>query len=60
MKSYRKELRLTPRPAALTMFFASVCYIIGVLKDVRSKIGKQPGDRVHVTVREIIEKRGGE
>ena len=30
----------------------SVCYIIGVLKDIRSKIGKQPGDSVHVTVRE--------
>ena len=38
----------------------SVCYIIGVLKDIRLKIGKQPGDSVHVTVREIIEKRGEE
>jgi len=33
----------------------SVCYIIGVRKDIRSRIGKQPGDSIHVTVRE----RGG-
>ena len=31
----------------------SVCYIIGILKDIRSKIGKNPGDVVKVTVREI-------
>jgi hypothetical protein len=30
----------------------SVCYVIGILKDIRAKIGKQPGDTVHVTVRE--------
>lgn len=30
----------------------SICYIIGVRKDIRSRIGKQPGDRVLVTVRE--------
>ncbi len=30
----------------------SICYLIGIRKDVRSKIGKQPGDRVRVTVRE--------
>lgn len=30
----------------------SVCYIIGVRKDIRSRIGKQPGDKVMVTVRE--------
>ena len=30
----------------------SVCYIIGVLKDIRKKIGKQPGDTVRVTVKE--------
>ncbi len=30
----------------------SVCYIIGVLKDIRAKIGKQPGDTVKVTVQE--------
>ncbi len=28
----------------------SVCYIIGVRKDIRAKIGKQPGDRVRVTI----------
>ncbi len=30
----------------------SVCYIIGIRKDIRSKIGKQPGDTVFVTVTE--------
>ena len=30
----------------------SVCYIIGILKDIRAKIDKQPGDRVKVTIRE--------
>ena len=30
----------------------SVCYIIGVRKDIRCRIGKRPGDRVLVTVRE--------
>jgi len=30
----------------------SVCYIIGILKEIRAKIGKQPGDTVQVTIRE--------
>ena len=30
----------------------SVCYVIGILKDIRTKIGKQPGDSVLVTIRE--------
>ena len=30
----------------------SVCYIIGVRKDIRAKIGKQPGDNVRVTIKE--------
>jgi len=30
----------------------SVCYILGLRKDIRSGIGKQPGDRVHVTLTE--------
>ena len=30
----------------------SICYIIGILKDIRAKIGKQPGDSVHVTIKE--------
>ena len=30
----------------------SVCYVIGMLKSIREKLGKQPGDSVHVTVRE--------
>ena len=29
-----------------------VCYILGILKDIRTKIGKQPGDFVRVTVKE--------
>ena len=28
----------------------SVCYIIGIRKEIRVKIGKQPGDSVHVAV----------
>ena len=28
------------------------CHIIGVRKEIRQKIGKQPGDKVHVTIRE--------
>ena len=28
----------------------SICYIIGIRKDIRAKIGKQPGDTVHVTI----------
>lgn len=27
-------------------------HLIGVRKDIRAKIGKQPGDRVHVTLKE--------
>ena len=30
----------------------SVCYIIGLLKDIRAKIGKQTGDAIRVTVQE--------
>jgi len=30
----------------------SVCYILGIRKDIRAKIGKQPGDTVRVNVRE--------
>lgn len=30
----------------------SVCYILGILKDIRTKIGKQPGDEVRVTIQE--------
>ena len=30
----------------------SVCYILGILRDIRTKIGKQPGDAVRVTVKE--------
>ena len=28
------------------------CHIIGIRKEVRARIGKQPGDSVHVTLRE--------
>ncbi len=30
----------------------SICYIIGIRKDIRAKIRKQPGDTVRVAVRE--------
>lgn len=30
----------------------SVCYIIGLRKDIRAKIGKQPGSMVKVTITE--------
>ena len=30
----------------------SVCYVIGILKDIRAKIGKQIGDSVRVTIQE--------
>jgi len=29
----------------------SICYIIGILKAIRQKIGKQPGDRINVVVK---------
>lgn len=28
------------------------CHIIGIRKDIRKAIGKQPGDSIHVTIRE--------
>ena len=31
----------------------SICYIIGVRKDIQAKIGKGPGDCVAVTVQEM-------
>jgi len=30
----------------------SICYIIGIRKDIRVKIGKQPGDKIKVTIQE--------
>jgi hypothetical protein len=30
----------------------SICYIIGIQKAIRAKIGKQPGDTVRVTIKE--------
>lgn len=35
----------------------SVCYIIGIRKEIRNKIGKQPGDMVLVTAKAIEIKR---
>jgi len=29
-----------------------ICYIIGLRKDIRAKIGKQPGDKVKITLEE--------
>ena len=28
------------------------CHILGLRRDIRARIGKQPGDTVHVTIRE--------
>ncbi|MGL4949464.1 MAG: DUF1905 domain-containing protein [Anaeroplasmataceae bacterium] len=30
------------------------CHIIGIRKDIRSKINKQPGDTISVTIKEVI------
>ena len=30
----------------------SICYMLGILKDIRAKIGKQAGDIVSVTIEE--------
>lgn len=30
----------------------SICYILGVLKTIREKLGKKPGDTVYVRLRE--------
>ena len=30
----------------------SICYIIGILKDIRRKINKQPGEKIKVTIKE--------
>lgn len=35
----------------------AVAYIIGLRKDIRLKIGKQPGDTVHVTIQEQQDKK---
>lgn len=32
----------------------SVCYIIGIRKDIRARIGRQPGDAIHVTLIERL------
>lgn len=32
------------------------CHILGIRRDIRAKIGKQPGDRVHVTIVERAQK----
>ncbi|HWQ96939.1 MAG TPA: DUF1905 domain-containing protein [Clostridia bacterium] len=32
------------------------CHIIGIRKDIRAKIGKQPGDTIRVTIRERVAK----
>ena len=33
------------------------CHVLGVLKEIREKIGKEPGDQVHVVVEEDTELR---
>jgi len=34
----------------------SICYIIGIRKEIRQKIGKQAGDKIIVTIAEKTEK----
>ncbi|MDR2928768.1 MAG: DUF1905 domain-containing protein [Cytophagaceae bacterium] len=31
----------------------SVCYIIGIRKDIRAQIGKQAGEMIHVKINEL-------
>ena len=31
----------------------SICYILGILKSIRSSIRKQPGDSVHVVIKAL-------
>jgi len=33
------------------------CHIIGIRKDIRAKINKQPGDKIRVTIQERIVKK---
>ncbi len=35
------------------------CHIIGVRKDIRERIGKQPGDKIHVTLIERMPQKAG-
>lgn len=37
---------------SLDVRMKTLCHILGVRKDIRDKIGKQPGDTIHVTLRE--------
>jgi hypothetical protein len=34
-------------------FDGTVCFIVGLRKDIRAKIGKQAGDTVRVTIKEL-------
>ncbi len=38
----------------------TLCHILGVRKDIRARIGKQPGDTVRVTLRERATKKAQE
>lgn len=35
----------------------SICYIIGVLKQIRTSLNKKEGERIHVVIREISSER---
>ena len=37
----------------------SICYIIGLRKDIRAKIGKQAGDTVRVTIADPLTAQNG-
>lgn len=30
----------------------TLCHIVGIRKDIRAKIGKEPGDIIHITLQE--------
>jgi Zn-dependent metalloprotease len=32
----------------------SICYIIGILKEIRKKLNKQAGEKVYITINEFI------
>ena len=47
-----RALGLPDPDAVFPNEYGTSCYIIGIRKDIREKIGKRPGDRVFVTVTE--------
>lgn len=50
--SVREESRCSLPLMENHMKVKTPCHIIGIRKDIRQKIGKQPGDVIHVTILE--------